>query len=92
MTQLDVAIRSTRDDYARVEALQAAHREAVENGSGHEALQAIVRFSQGTQVRRDALLLVYEQVRAVALRLGTSPDPGALRRLAVREALRMPGE
>lgn len=88
VSELDEAIRSTSDDYARGEVLQRAHREAVESGDGHEALQAIVRFSQETQVRRDALLLVYERTRSLALRRGVTPDPGAVRRLAVRSALR----
>ncbi|MFK8002980.1 MAG: hypothetical protein AB8H86_25650 [Polyangiales bacterium] len=88
VVQLDEAVRSTSEDYARSEVLQRAHREATESGDGHEALQAIVRFSQETQVRRDSLLLVYERVRSLALRRGVTPDPGSVRRLAVRAALR----
>ncbi|MFT5355181.1 MAG: hypothetical protein ACI9KE_002397 [Polyangiales bacterium] len=88
VVQLDAAIRSTREDYARGEALQRAHHEATESGDGHDALQAIVRFSQETQVRRDALLLVYERVRSLALRRGVTPDPGSVRRRDVRTALR----
>lgn len=88
IAELDEAIRSTSEDFARGEVLQRAHQEATESGNGHEALQAIVRFSQETQVRRDALLLVYERARSLALRRGVTPDPGSLRRRDVRTALR----